>query len=267
MIKAWRTAFNNPDMAFGIISQETDGEPQDLENYLTKMTDEGTYIREVHYKTFLNLMKAGDKNIGFASSFDQRRSWYHPQIKIPVGERLSRWALATQYGMKIRWQPPTIKETRVENGTMVLTLSEGTAPYNDGPILGFAIAGKDGKFQPAAANFLEKGKDGRNRPQFDKQVIILSSPLIPEPIHFRYAWCRNPLGNLKSSDHTDIPLETQRSDDWSLADTYEAYTGKKCAVPGVMQRNEFMALGAALRAADQERQIFNAKELLKKAQE
>jgi sialate O-acetylesterase len=264
MIKAWRTAFSDPEMPFGIISQETDGEPQDLDNFLEKMPDEGTYIREAHYKTFLDLRKAGDKNIGFASSFDQRRSWYHPQIKIPVGERMARWALATQYGMKqIRWLPPTIKEMQVESGRILLTLDDDTAPYNDGPIMGFAIAGKDGKFQPATARFLEKGKDARNRPQSDKRVITLTSPLVPEPIHYRYAWCRNPLGNLKSTDHTDIPMETQRSDDWSIAGMYENQTGKKPAVPGVLNRNEHNELSAALRRADLERRIANAQALLK----
>jgi sialate O-acetylesterase len=161
MIKAWRVAFNDPNTPFGIISLCTDGEPQDLDNYLEKMVDEGIYIREAHHKTFLDLREAGDKNIGYASSFDQRRNWYHPQIKIPVGERIARWALATQYGMKqIRWIPPALTAMRVENGRILLTLNDDTAPYNDGPILGFAIAGKDGKFQPAAAKFLEKGTDG-----------------------------------------------------------------------------------------------------------
>ena len=98
MIKAWRAAFNDPTMPFGIITQETQGEPQTLDNFLPHMVDEGNYVREVHYQTFLNLRKAGDKNIGYASCFDQHRAWYHPQIKIPVGERIASWALATQYG-------------------------------------------------------------------------------------------------------------------------------------------------------------------------
>ncbi len=97
-------------------------------------------------------------------------------------------------------------------------------------------------------------------------MIILSSPLVPEPVHYRYAWCRNPLGNLKSTDHTDIPLETQRSDDWSIASMYENQTGKKPAVPGVLSRNEHNELIKALRAADLERRIAAAKSLLKETQ-
>lgn len=258
MIKAWRVAFNDPNMAFGIIAQCTDGEPQDLENYLSRMVDEGIYIRDVHYQTFLDLQKAGDKNIGFASSFDQRRNWYHPQIKIPVGERIARWALATQYGMKqIRWQPPTVESMKIDGAQLVLKLDSDVNPYNDGPILGFAIAGQDGKFQPATAKFFEKAKG-----QYNHQMIVLSSPLIPAPIHFRYGWCRNPLANLASGT---IPLTPQRSDHWSMADSYEAYTGKKCAVPGVLTGNDNHELVAALRAADLERRIAEAKALLEKA--
>jgi sialate O-acetylesterase len=89
MIGAWRAAFNDPKMPFGIISLCTEGDPQDPDNYLANIANEGIYIREVQYKTFLDFQKAGDKNVGFASSFDQRRSWYHPQIKIPVGERIA----------------------------------------------------------------------------------------------------------------------------------------------------------------------------------
>ena len=155
---------------------------------------------------------------------------------------------------------------RVENGRILLTLDDDTAPYNDGPILGFAIAGKEGKFQPATAKFLEKGTDGRNRPQTDKHAIVLTSPLVSEPVHYRYAWGRNPLANLKTTDHTDIPFEIQRSDDWTLAGLYENYTGKKCAVPGILNGNESHELSAALRTADLERRIATARALLKEPQ-
>ena len=84
-------------MPFCIISLCTAGEPQTRENFLAPMYDAGAYIREAQYKTFRDLRDAGDKNIGFASSFDLRKSWYHPQIKIPVGERAAKWALVTRY--------------------------------------------------------------------------------------------------------------------------------------------------------------------------
>ena len=263
MIASWRAHFRDEHMPFGIISLCTAGEPQDADNYLEQMLDEGVLIRAVQYQTFLDLRKSGDKNIGFASSFDQRRSWFHPQIKIPVGERIARWALSTQYGMnRIRWIPPAITGIKVESGRVLLTLDSDTGPYHDGPITGFAIAGEDGKFQPATADFLVTGSDGQGRPQRDRKTIVLTSPLVSAPVHFRHAWSRNPMANLKTSDHTDIPLATQRSDSWSLADMYQSYTGKAPSTPGQLQGNERAELTRALRAADLERRKAAAKSLL-----
>ena len=74
MITAWRDAFKDPQMPFGIISLCTAGEPQTRDDYLEKMVNGGIYIREAQYKTFLDFLKAGDGNVGFASSFDKRRS-------------------------------------------------------------------------------------------------------------------------------------------------------------------------------------------------
>jgi sialate O-acetylesterase len=265
MIAAWRKAFNDPSMPFGIISLCTAGQPQDLDNYVAQMSNDGIYIREAQYKTFLDLRNAGDENVGFASSFDQRRSWYHPQIKIPVGERIARWALATQYGMSkdIKWEPPRCEEMRVEDGRVLLKMNGHTGPYHDGPILGFAIAGEDRKFQPAKAEWFEKGKDRHNRPQYDRGILVLSSPLVPKPVHYRYAWGRNPLANLKTTDHTDIPFATQRSDDWTLEETYEAYTGKKPTATGNLDHRERGELSKALRAGDLRRHLYEAEELLK----
>jgi sialate O-acetylesterase len=261
MIKAWRTAFNDPSMPFGIITQETQGQPQDLENFLQPMVDEGNYIREVHYQTFLNFRKAGDKNIGYASSFDQHRAWYHPQIKVPVGERIAKWALATQYGKNIRWLPPPLQEVKTGEGRMVLKLDTWAIPFHDGPIQGFAIAGKDGRFQPAKAAWFDKNA-GKGEPNWERSLIVLSSPLVPEPVYFRYAWARNPLENLKSADNAGLPFDTQRNDTYTLADMYQIYTGKNSSEPGVLQRGETRELIEALKAEDRKRRVAEAKELL-----
>ena len=261
MIGAWREAFNDPKMPFGIISQETEGDPQDLNNYLEKMNDEGIYIREVHYKTFLDFQKAGDKNVGFASSFDQRRAWYHPQIKIPVGERIAGWALVTQYGKSgdLRWLPPTIQEMKVEGGNMILKMARlEVITYNDGPILGFAIAGKDGKFQPAKAEWIDPNNPG------DRSLIVLSSPLVAEPVYYRHAWGRNPLANLKADG---IPLDVLRNDNFTVADMYEIYTGKKSATPNILDGVEFRDLRNALRAEDVKRRLKEAETFIKEHQD
>ena len=260
MIEAWRAAFNDPKLPFGIISLCT-ADNQSADDFLEKMLDVGANIREAQYKTFLDLRKAGDKNIGFASSYDQRRSWYHPGLKIPVGERIAAWALNTQYGYGLEWEPPYVEEMKVEDGRIVLTFQLkgplGTNP--EGPIVGFAIAGEDGKFQPAKAEFYV-AKPG-DRPSSNR--LVLTSPLVPRPIHYRYAWARNPYANLVSG-WSKIPLATQRSDSWTLSDMYKAYTGKKpINAIDKLERSEIGELKQALKAADLHRRLYEARALLK----
>lgn len=226
MIAAWRQTFGDPDMPFCIVSLCTAGTPQTWDNFLPPMYDVGPLIREAQYKTFVDLQAAGDRNIGFASSFDQRKSFYHPQIKVPVGERVAKWALVTQYellaggGADEFWLPPTIKETRVEGGRIVLTMSTAvkTKDESDDRLLGFGIAGQDRKFHPAVVGYYTDGtKDNRNRPQYQKDVLVLSSPMVAQPVAYRYAWARNPMANITNG--RQIPIATQRSDDWILEET------------------------------------------------
>jgi sialate O-acetylesterase len=269
MITAWRTAFNDPAMPFGIISLCTAGSPQSRDDYLQKMVDDGAYIREVQYRTFLDFYKADDKNVGFASSFDQRRSWYHPQLKVPVGERIAAWALATQYGFEkeIKWKPPMYTEMKVEGGKIILKMDTQVKPIDDAPIAGFAIAGKDRRFQPADAQWLVTGKDRHNRPRTDRKVIVLSSPHVPEPVHFRYAWGRNPMANLKSSDNTDLPFATQRSDDWKMEEIPDKYYANPEATPRDYRRQLRSQVQREMRLMDMERRLKEARAFIEANQE
>jgi sialate O-acetylesterase len=226
MIAAWRQNFGDEGMPFAIISLCTAGEPQTRENFLQRMYDVGPYIREAQYRTFRDLRDAGDKTVGFVSSFDQRKRGYHPQIKVPVGERAAKWALATHYelltgrGAEERGLPPTIEKAEAVDGTIRLTLSTNvtTADDSDGEMLGLAIAGEDRHFQPAEISYYTDGtRDNRNRLRYKKHMLVLRSPLVPEPVHYRYAWARNPMGNITNG--RGIPLATQRSDEWILEET------------------------------------------------
>lgn len=219
MIKAWRSAFNDPEMPFGILSLCTAGDPQQLDNYSEMMFDAGVGLRAAQYKTFEEMYKAGDKNIGFVSTYDLRRRWYHPQVKLPAGERAARWALATQYGFsesQVPWCPPMITGMEVKDGTLILSFDQDVMDPEDGPMLGFAIAGESREYHPATAMYFVKGKDDRGREQLDRKRIVLTSIMVPEPTHFRYAWSRNPLANIQLTGNKDVPLGTQRSDDWGL---------------------------------------------------
>jgi len=223
MIASWREAFGDAKMPFCIISLCTAGAPQTMEDFLPPMYDVGPLVREAQYQTFVDFRKAGDKTVGFVSSYDQRKSWYHPQIKVPVGERAAKWALTTRYELlrgEENWLPPEIADVKVADGRIVLTLSTSvrTRDDSDGKLLGFAVAGADRRFYPAGIDWYTDGtRDGRNRLQYKRNMLMLSSPFVPEPQHYRYAWARNPMANIVNG--RGIPLATQRSDDWVLEET------------------------------------------------
>ncbi len=258
MIEAWRKAFDDPKMPFGIISLCTAGAPQTLDNYVESMANEGVYIRAVQYETFRKMAEAGDEKIGFASSYDMRRSWYHPGLKVPVGERIARWALATEYEQKIPWKPPVLEEMKVEDGRIVLTFNVQVNGLRDWPIEGFAIAGEDRRFQPARAEHLETGKDDRNRPKLDRHTLVLTSPLVSQPIHFRYAWGRNPMANVTINDarYGRAPLPTLRSDDWKVSEI-PVELGEE-----MQHRQKMGQLRKMLKEDDLKRRLFEARALI-----
>ncbi|HNQ89800.1 MAG TPA: sialate O-acetylesterase [Verrucomicrobiota bacterium] len=265
MIAAWRETFGDPRMPFCILSLCTDGPPQTRENFLAPMYDAGIYIREAQYQTFCDLRRAGDKTIGFASSFDLRKAWYHPQIKIPVGERAAKWALAARYGLlKGReadawWLPPTIEKVEIAGSTMRLTMSTDvkTRDDSDGRMLGFAIAGKDRRFYPAEVDWhTDAARDGGNRPQVDHSILVLRSRFVPEPLHYRYAWARNPMGNLVNP--RGVPLAPQRSDDWILEETPVTITPPKQMTEDAAARYVANQLRKMLAQADLERRLKEA---------
>lgn len=252
MITAWRAAFGDPELPFGILSLCTAGNKQSLENYSQMMADTGAYIREAQYQTFLEFHKAGDKNIGFTSTYDLRRRWYHPQLKYPAGERIARWALATQYGYEkqLNWKPPIVTEIKiVDDGIQLHTDIPAFGVGDGGPIEGFAIAGEDRKFHPATAAHFVTGKDNRGRDRKDTKIIVLTSPMVANPVHYRYAWARNPMGNLQVGGNSDIPFATQRSDGWPLEEVF---------IDGELKTLAGRQISAELRKLDQARTLKEA---------
>ena len=262
MIKSWRQAFNDPELPFGILSLCTDGDPQTREDYCEKMFNAGIDIRAAQYQTFLDLYKAGDKNVGFASTYDLRRRWYHPQLKIPAGERIARWALATQYGFdrQVKWKPPMLVGMENGEGSLVLKLDTDVSDPQDGAIQGFAIAGEDRKFHPADVAYAEKGKDNRGRVQYDRKQLVLTSPMVPAPIHFRYAWGRNPLANLQATGNKDLPFATQKSDDWKLEHVPLGVLPEDVSLP--ISRGDRSKIVQALRQQDKQRQLKEAEAVI-----
>jgi len=266
MIKAWRKAFGDDDMAFGILTLCTQGKKQTRDDFTAQMFDAGPYIREAQYQTFLRFHKAGDKNVGFFSSYDLDRRWYHPQLKIPAGERLARWALATQNDVTrgIEWEQAMLEKTTIEAGGIELKFDRRVSAQDNGlPMQGFAIAGEDRKFHPADAAYKVIGQDSRGRDRHDNTTVVLTSPLVPKPVAFRYAWARMPLANVRvGSGTSDVPLATMRSDDWPMEHIPLNVLGD--APPTTLDRAQRGRVQRALRQIDLDRRLFEARRLLEK---
>ena len=128
----------------------------------------------------------------------------HPRKKKPVGERLARLALSRTYGKDILPTGPRARQFLIERGRIRVSFSHDTglnAGGGDDAVRELAIAGADRVFHPATGEI-----DGRE--------LIVSSPMVKEPIAVRYAWRDDPRrANLVNGE--DLPASPFRSDDWA----------------------------------------------------
>ncbi|MEE3179925.1 MAG: hypothetical protein VX317_09590, partial [Verrucomicrobiota bacterium] len=213
MIRDWRRAFRDEDMPFGIIGLTPGGQPQTRENFEIRMVDAAPFIREGQFKAAREL-----EHVSFMPAYDQQVPWYHPHKKILHGERMARWALATQYSQsQLGWEPTTLDEVEIVDDHIVLSFNSMVRVHDGRPFEGFAIAGEDRHFVPARAEFVVKGRDEQGREQKDERKLKIWSPLVPKPVAVRYAWARNPLGNAVNSGHHEriIPIPSFRTDNWN----------------------------------------------------
>jgi sialate O-acetylesterase len=178
MIEAWRRAWDNPDLAFGIVQ---------LANFMAVQPDPNTGsawagLREAQTKVSQTLPMTGQAlaiDIGDAGNI-------HPKNKQDVGKRLGLWALAKVYGKWIEYSGPMYKSMKIKGGRIEVKFDHvgwGGLVAKGDKVTGFAIAGKDGKFVWA------EGK-------IDGNKVIVWSDKIPQPIAVRYAWSDNPVCNL-----------------------------------------------------------------------
>ncbi|OGV54746.1 MAG: hypothetical protein A2X49_09745 [Lentisphaerae bacterium GWF2_52_8] len=125
-------------------------------------------------------------SIGMAPSLDLGES---PNRK-EIGKRLAQLALAKVYEREGILSPPVFSSATLDGSKLRLSFeSTGSGLSSTDQQLkvkGFAIAGKDKKFIWADAVI-----DGRSQ-------VIVSSPLVKEPVAVYYDWGASPLGTLCS---------------------------------------------------------------------
>jgi len=137
----------------------------------------------------------------------------HPTNKQDPGARLSKWALAQQFGQNIPYSGPIINETIIEgssirvlfdyaeNGLFVGQKS-GFDPVLEipgGPLENFEIAGSDLNFVPAGASI-------------DSDTVVVSAASVTSPQYVRYCFSDAPAGGNKLYNHAGLPASPFRSD-------------------------------------------------------
>lgn len=117
----------------------------------------------------------------------------HPTYKWEVGRRLALLALAKTYHQEIAYSGPVYKSVSFKKDKAILVFEH--VKDQSAPIYGFTIAGKDGKFIPAAAQ-LQNGQ------------LTVSAPGIKDPAAVRYNWTENPSGTFNFEGLPALPFRT-----------------------------------------------------------
>lgn len=127
----------------------------------------------------------------------------HPKNKFDVGQRLSLAALKIAYNHDLVYSGPIYKSMEVKNNTIEIVFSNigsGLKMKNDSDSKVFAVAGTDKIFHWAYAEI----KDNK---------IIVSSPMVSNPVAVRYAWAANPEATLYNNE--GLPASPFRTDTWT----------------------------------------------------
>jgi sialate O-acetylesterase len=193
MIKSWRDEWGQGDFSFYWVQ---------LADFLPEVSQpkESAWaeLREAQSMT-LKLPKTGEAVIiDLGDGHD-----IHPTNKQDVANRLARWAMARDYGLKIACQSPSYQTMEKHGNKVVLRfdhVERGLKTADVAEPRGFAIAGSDRKFVWANAKILRTA------------TIELWSDEVSEPVAVRYAWADNPVCNLYSRE--GLPLTPFRTDDW-----------------------------------------------------
>jgi sialate O-acetylesterase len=123
----------------------------------------------------------------------------HPAEKRIPGQRLALAARALAYHEKIEYSGPTFQNAKFSKGEAILTFGHADSGLvaRGGPLTGFTIAGKDGRFVVAKAEI--KGK-----------TVRVWSDAVPKPTAVRYGWANVPVVNLYNG--AALPASPFRTD-------------------------------------------------------
>jgi sialate O-acetylesterase len=176
MIGDWRKLFGQGDFPFYIVSL-----PAFMHHEDHPVESSWAELREAQALAASNV-----RNSALAVTIDTGDpDNIHPMDKQIVGERLAFCALAQHYDEKIPFQGPTFKSLEQLPGALKLRFdhTNGGLMAKGGKLGEFSLAGKDRQWHWADA-------------KIEGNTIVVSSPMVPEPVAARYAWQSYPTATL-----------------------------------------------------------------------
>jgi sialate O-acetylesterase len=194
LIADWRALFAQADLPFYIVS---------LPAFMARRAQPGgdgwAAIRDVQARTVRttpHTALAVTVDTGDAGNI-------HPPDKQPVGERLALAALRHTYGADVVSEGPVFMNCERLPGRLRLhfTGTDGGLVVRGERLGEFSVAGTDRVWHWAEA-------------QLEGETVVVSSPLVPDPVAARYAWQANPLATLGNG--AGLPAAPFRTDDWPL---------------------------------------------------
>ena len=201
MIEHWRKEWKQGDFPFYWVQ---------LADYKPSQTwpadSDWAELREAQTLTMSKLPKTGQcviTDLGEANDI-------HPKNKRDVAERLARWALVNDYGQKLVYRSPELKDAKFDGGKALLTFDyapQGLRTVDTDEAKGFAICGEDKKWVWAKASIIGGSKRGTNQ-------IEVSAEGVVKPVAVRYAWADNPVCNVFSAE--GLPVTPFRTDDFPM---------------------------------------------------
>ncbi len=191
LITSWRSLWGQSEMPFyqvEIAPYKYSG----IDNY------DAAILREAQCEVTHNM-----SHVGMISTSDLVKDYeyaqIHPMMKRSVGERLAFMALARDYGLKgIPADYPEYKGMTVKDDKVYLDISNAKEGFNRFQgFNGFEICGADGIFHPATGSI-------------EKNIIVLTSPYVPNPKHVRYCFKNFVIGN--TTNVYGLPIIPFRTD-------------------------------------------------------
>jgi len=206
VISDWRKIFRDEQLPFGLVQIAGWSNRRSMEY---DMNHHCNIVREVQFNTWRST-----PNTGLVVTFDTNSSQsIHPSRKVPVGERLARWALAEVYqaesyakNQPLQWRGPVYQAMERRDDKIVISFEEPTATglvLDQDVEVGFYIAGDDRVFHHARAR-VDKGKN---------QLVVWSDE-VPDPVAVRYGWSNLPAGGLMN--RRELPAYPFRTDTWPM---------------------------------------------------